>query len=724
MFSLYVHCVCIALFSFFQDIADRILPNVQMILKPIMGEADFSKARRGTSITKNDMRTVYGGKEVEAFYPDGGLLFRLFPASLSDSSRKRLEDSFKRAALLGESNRKNVLREEGGVPRGSLLAGAYDGRDMNANQELRKRARRSVPVKTTGVCRTTPFSLKNPKKWEAAMPAINQIANLHKIADPEGWEAQTEFANRVLKEYRIGDSSYTTLTANYNANTTIHNDVGNFAECTTAMAVVGRDYSGGELCFPRFRVAVKLSPGDVIFFSGKEFHGNAPISGKGFRLSALLYARRGLEKCTKIIDPRNNLGVAWKPTPHDKRFLQFLKALVKYQTRTGKLPPVGATEGSLKIGEWARARRRQWADGNLSKERADLLESVPGWQWEQPESSLESARNTKKTQEQDRFNLTIASLKAYVARYSHLPRPGEYVWNIMLNKWVDNRRQDVKRGTTFSSDMIALLGTPRAIKRVGEDFQIAIPTFKRESEIKSMTLNLILKNKIDPSFVTLFVADKAQAEAYSQSLIGEFQVFASRIVVAAPGIRAARNAIRTHFEPGTHVVSIDDDVRDVLAVRKGRFAKADLRDIVRDGALACDVNKAKLWGVYPVKNTLFMRDRPFAGLAFIQGQLFGCFVDRDPTMKLSLEIKEDHENTLKHFSRDGVVARLDYAIADSVMWGDGGIQATSLRDIEKNEKAAKALKAKYPGLVTLFVRKTTGMTEIRYISSTPTRPRT
>ena len=101
-----------------------------------------------------------------------------------------------------------------------------------------------------------------------------------------------------------------------------------------------------------------------------------------------------------------------------------------------------------------------------------------------------------------------------------------------------------------------------------------------------------------------------------------------------------------------------------------------------------------------------------------------------------IEIKVKNSNTKgeKHYTsktkaptkapqkKDNFVARLDYAVADSVMWGDGGIQATSLRNIEKNERAAKALKAKYPALVTLFVRKTTGMTEIRYSPETPPRP--
>lgn len=689
-------------------------------VSPLMTATKFAGERRGTSVRRSDMRSVYGGEDVEAVLPSGELLFRLVPSSLSAESRRRLVDSFARAALLGDSNRKSVVRNDARDPRGSLLAGAFDGRDVAANTDLRERAKRSVPPNPARVCRTTPFQIKNPKKWANAKPAVAEIAGLHARADPRGWSAQTSFVGRVLEEYRIGDG-YTTLTANYNSSTAIHNDAENFSECTTALAVVGRDFRGGELVFPRFGVAVRLAPGDILFFSGKEWHGNAPItvSGSGFRLSVLLYARRGLEKCTRIIDPRNNLGVAWTPTSHDTRFLQFLKALAAYEARTGRIPPVGAREGSLMIGEWVRARRREWSAGKLSAARADMLESVPGWTWTSEETSLASAREAKRAATEDRTSFATRALGAYVARYGHRPRAREVVWNLMLNKWVDNRRQDARRGAELAPDLLTLLGkrAPRPFVRgAREEFEVAVPTFRREDAIKRMTLAMLRANRIAPGSVTLFVASASQAKAYAASLSGgEFAVFADRIVVGGAGVRAARNAIRAHFEPGTHVVSIDDDVRAVLAARKGAFANADVRDIVRDGALACDVYGAKLWGLYPVKNTYFMGARPFAGLAFVQGQFFGCVVDRDPAMTLDLEIKEDHENTLNHYVRDGVVARLEYAVADSVMYETpGGIQATTLRTVAKNRRAAEKLKARFGDLVTLFVRKSTGMTEIRY----------
>lgn len=372
-----------------------------------------------------------------------------------------------------------------------------------------------------------------------------------------------------------------------------------------------------------------------------------------------------------------------------------------------------------KIGEWVRARRRENALGKLSQDRMEMLQSIPGWTWENSESSLSNAREEKNRLDNERSEFSLKALKAYVKRYKHLPRTSEAVWNLMLNKWVDNRKQDLKRGSPLSLELTNLLKaqSPKPFpKQSREEFEIAIPTFRREHTIQKMTLEMIRYNRISPESVTLFVANEGQAKSYTKSLKDEYKIFSGKIIVAEPGIRAARNAIRNHYDPGTHVVSIDDDVRNILVFRR-KFMKASLRDIIRDGLLMCDSTGAKLWGVYPVKNSQFMGTRPMSGLAFIQGQFFGCIVDRDPTMNLELEIKEDHENTLKHYTRDGLVARLEYAVADSIMYETpGGIQSTTLRTMQKNRKAAESLYRKYSDIITLFVRKSTGLTEIRYIS--------
>jgi hypothetical protein len=59
----------------------------------------------------------------------------------------------------------------------------------------------------------------------------------------------------------------------------------------SVITVVGGNYTGGELCFPRYRIAFALRPGDVLFFPGQELlHGNLPINGN--RLSVVCYCER------------------------------------------------------------------------------------------------------------------------------------------------------------------------------------------------------------------------------------------------------------------------------------------------------------------------------------------------------------------------------------------------------------------------------------------------
>jgi hypothetical protein len=55
----------------------------------------------------------------------------------------------------------------------------------------------------------------------------------------------------------------------------------------TALAVLGRHFTGGELVLPRWGLKFALRPGDLLLFDAEELHGNLRIRGK--RLSAMLY---------------------------------------------------------------------------------------------------------------------------------------------------------------------------------------------------------------------------------------------------------------------------------------------------------------------------------------------------------------------------------------------------------------------------------------------------
>jgi len=64
-----------------------------------------------------------------------------------------------------------------------------------------------------------------------------------------------------------------------------HRD-GNLKGVMTALITTG-DFKGGDLVIPRWRIAIKLRPGDLLFFDAEELHGNLEIEGD--RLSFAFY---------------------------------------------------------------------------------------------------------------------------------------------------------------------------------------------------------------------------------------------------------------------------------------------------------------------------------------------------------------------------------------------------------------------------------------------------
>lgn len=64
----------------------------------------------------------------------------------------------------------------------------------------------------------------------------------------------------------------------------------------TCIAVLGENYNGGLLGFPRYKIAVDVGSGDAIMMDGHEPHGNTPlrINKDGIRFSLVCYLRQDM----------------------------------------------------------------------------------------------------------------------------------------------------------------------------------------------------------------------------------------------------------------------------------------------------------------------------------------------------------------------------------------------------------------------------------------------
>lgn len=136
-------------------------------------------------------------------------------------------------------------------------------------------------------CRLTKFSKVHFEAYQSGLPLLEKISNVFQDTLPQEYAAQLEAAEKT--PYRISNTVFTTVTMNYNFQTAIHLDKGDYQPGFGILVVCSEDISGGELLFPRYRLRIPVSTGDILFMNVHEYHCNLPIvSYKSNRISAFL----------------------------------------------------------------------------------------------------------------------------------------------------------------------------------------------------------------------------------------------------------------------------------------------------------------------------------------------------------------------------------------------------------------------------------------------------
>lgn len=156
-------------------------------------------------------------------------------------------------------------------------------------------------------CRATAYTANNKEKFEMAVPFIENISEWFQKLLPTRWEAQKREIEKIDEDYHIGKSVYTTITINKNFRTACHRDAGDLEAGFGNLTALSdeRGWSGGYLCFPEYRVAVDIRPGDVLLMDVHEIHGNTPISKlngeEPERISIVCYFREKMNGCSAKI---------------------------------------------------------------------------------------------------------------------------------------------------------------------------------------------------------------------------------------------------------------------------------------------------------------------------------------------------------------------------------------------------------------------------------------
>lgn len=154
---------------------------------------------------------------------------------------------------------------------------------------------------TTAVCRKTAFARDYFDKFKEGIPFVEYIDKKYQELCPEHYKKQIAIAKGTNRNYRIADTSFTTVTVNRNFQTAVHKDAGDFPDGFGNLIVYREgDYSGGYFCLPEYRVAIDMQNCDILFADVHKWHGNTPFidcSEDYLRIAFVMYYREYMYKC-------------------------------------------------------------------------------------------------------------------------------------------------------------------------------------------------------------------------------------------------------------------------------------------------------------------------------------------------------------------------------------------------------------------------------------------
>jgi hypothetical protein len=226
------------------------------------------------------------------------------------------------------------------------------------------------------------------------------------------------------------------------------------------------------------------------------------------------------------------------------------------------------------------------------------------------------------------------------------------------------------------------------------NYVVAIPTYKRYEEITTKTLPTLKRGKVNKQKIYVFVANKAEEKLYKGKMDPNTY---HKIVVGKKGLVPQRRYISKYFPVGKKIVSLDDDVQNMIQLTKGNKLKkiTNLDTFFKRAFKTLNKHNMYLWGVYPVKNNLFMKHNITTDLRFVIGVVHG-YINRhskDLYPNLKSVGKEDIEQSILFYLKDGGVVRFNDITFSTKFNAPGGLGTDRF---QMNKKAQEYLVKTYP----------------------------
>jgi len=209
------------------------------------------------------------------------------------------------------------------------------------------------------------------------------------------------------------------------------------------------------------------------------------------------------------------------------------------------------------------------------------------------------------------------------------------------------------------------------------NFEVAIPSYNRSRKLRDQTLKMLQTEGFDANKITIFVSSAEERQEYLSILTpGTY----GQILIGRLGLKEQREVIESYFPLNTNILQMDDDIKRIKMLNP-----KPLIEVCNEMFRVSRLLGANLWGIYPVNNLFFCKERVIYGKIFCVGCFFGLINQQDQVYPNSLG--EDKWRTLYRYKKDGGCLRYDGICPDTTYNARGGLYEYRLlhRDQEIRE---------------------------------------
>lgn len=235
------------------------------------------------------------------------------------------------------------------------------------------------------------------------------------------------------------------------------------------------------------------------------------------------------------------------------------------------------------------------------------------------------------------------------------------------------------------------------------NFVIAIPSYKRAETLRSKTLAMLDSYCIPRSKIHIFVVPE-ELDIYTKTLPDYINIH--------PGIKGLveqREFIHCFFPIGQQILFLDDDIDYFMDMRKTHYP--NLMEAIESGFEACEKEGTTIFGIYPVANPFFMSNTISTSLKYIVGCCYGV-INSERRQQPPLSDAEDFWRSCWYYKNEGKTVRLNFISPKTSYYkGSGGL--AELRTPQSNTEGKMRVCQDFPDYATTWIRKRTGMMELR-----------